>query len=89
MTNVVGVELHVPDNKPLYDELCNCRDDIEASVGERLDWNRCDENKISRIRIEHSSDLQDSIKKKESFDWLVKYALLFKTAFGDVIAEKA
>ena len=62
---------------------------IEASVGKSLDWNRCDENKISRIRIEHSSDLQDSIKKKESFDWLVKYALLFKTAFGDVIAEKA
>ena len=89
MTNVVGVELHVPDNKPLYDELYSFKDEIEASVGKSLDWNRCDENKISRIRIEHSSDLQDSIKKKESFDWLVKYALLFKTAFGDVIAEKA
>ena len=25
----------------------------------------------------------------DNIDWLVKYALLFKTAFGDVIAEKA
>lgn len=87
--NIVGVELHVPDNKALYDELLSSKADIEAVVGEELDWDRCDENKASRIRLEHNSNLQDSQKKKESFDWLVKYALLFKKAFAELAAEKA
>ena len=87
MTNVVGVELHVADNKPLYDELYSCKDDIEATVGEKLSWNRCDENKSSRVRSEYRANLRDAEERKDCFDWLMAYALSFKAAFKDILAD--
>lgn len=45
----IGVELHISDNKSLYDELYNEKDEIERQLPFSLDWQRLDNRKSSRI----------------------------------------
>jgi hypothetical protein len=45
----IGVELYINDDKELFDELENSKDEIEAKMGLSLEWQRLDDKKASRI----------------------------------------
>lgn len=45
----IGVELYINDDKELFDELFEKREEIEAKLGITLDWQRLDDKKASRI----------------------------------------
>ena len=45
----IRVSLWISDNKELYDLLLSRKDDIEASLGFGLEWNRLDNKKASYI----------------------------------------
>ena len=45
----VGVELHIKDDKELYDQIEASKDEIEKKIGFPLDWQRLDDKKASRI----------------------------------------
>ncbi|MBR3172444.1 DUF4268 domain-containing protein [Candidatus Saccharibacteria bacterium] len=48
--NKVGVELYISDDKKLFDKLYANREAIEAEFGAKLEWERLDERKASRIK---------------------------------------
>lgn len=45
----VGIELYINDNKELFDYIAESKDEIESKMGLKLDWQRLDEKKASRI----------------------------------------
>lgn len=45
----VGVELYINSNKTLFDKLYEDRDEIEGQLGFKMDWQRLDTAKASRI----------------------------------------
>ncbi len=47
--SVIGVELYIPDNKELFDKLFENKEEIEKSLGFKLEWRRLDNSKASRI----------------------------------------
>ena len=46
----IGVELYISDDKELYDKLFEKRNLIEDELGFKLDWQRLDNSKASRIK---------------------------------------
>ncbi len=45
----IRIEVHIPDNKELYDNFVDNKDEIENRFGEKLNWDRLDGKKASRI----------------------------------------
>ena len=48
--NNIVVEVYIPDNKDLYDNLFSHKDEIELKLGFTMDWERLDDKKASRIK---------------------------------------
>ena len=81
-TNVISVEMLIPNNKPLYSTFYVHKAEIENVVGQQLDWRELEMKKASRILLEHKTNLKDAEKQKEQFEWFITKALAFKKAFS-------
>lgn len=46
----IVVELYINDSKALFDRLFDLKDDIEEELGFKMDWQRLDDKKASRIK---------------------------------------
>lgn len=57
-------------NKRIFDELLLKRGEIEANIGNTLQWLRLDDNISSRIFIECELDTYDEETWPEAFEWL-------------------
>ena len=84
-TNVIAIELYIRDSKELYDRCYAHRDEIEASVGEKLDWRRLDGKKSSRVLVERKAIVADTTTRQEQFDWLIDHLIRMKEAFTPYI----
>lgn len=67
-----GAELYIPDNKGLYQKLCNHKDEIEADLGEKPEWMELPAKKASRVRVLMSGSFDDANKWENSFEWLAQ-----------------
>lgn len=47
--NLIGVDFYIQNNKALFDKLWGFREEIESNLGYKLDWQRMDTKKASRI----------------------------------------
>lgn len=47
--NLIWVELYIPDDKKLFDQLYIKKREIEEKLGQSLEWNRLEKKKASRI----------------------------------------
>lgn len=47
--NKIGIEIHISDDKDLFDKLYNNKEAIESEFGAELKWSRLDKRKASRI----------------------------------------
>lgn len=78
----ITISYQIKDDKDLYDELYNQKEDIESKIWAKLKWNRMDNNKTSRIDI--SIDWLDFDKQDnypELMDKCIDNVLLLKEAF--------
>ena len=81
MRNELVVELHIKDDKELFNSLLQHKDSIENEAGLNFDWRELPDRKASRIIIEKAVDLTDKNQWNEQFDWLIEVMIKMKTTF--------
>jgi len=70
-------------NKALFDELLKDKDAIEADCQTKLDWDRLDEKRASRISVSKSGVIEASEDElREIHAWMIDNLLKFKKAFS-------
>ena len=80
----VGVELYINSNKALFDKLYEDREEIEERLGLKLDWQRLDNAKASRIlyRID-GLNFDDHSNYDALIDEAIDKVIKMKTVFKD------
>lgn len=82
--NKIGVELTIHDNKELYDNLLQQKDEIENQLGFRLKWKKLDNNKASRI-IYYIDGL--NFNNNSNYDLLINEAIDKSIALRNVFEK--
>lgn len=83
--NELDVEIYIDEDKALYKSLFEHKEDIEESMGMKLDWRELPERKASRIVIEKTVDLDNRDKWTEQFGWVMDVCMKMKKAFKKYI----
>lgn len=84
--NLLGCEIYISKNRELFNFLNEKKNEIEKEVGESIEWREADV--ASRIKIKKEvTDVFDTTKAEEYFDWLYKRTILFQGTFGKYIKE--
>lgn len=83
--NAVSVELYISDDKSIFQQLFQHKDEIEAEIGFALDWRELPDKKASRILIEKPVNLDDHDEWHSQFDWIIDTCIKFKKAFKKFI----
>lgn len=81
----LGVEIynHGDVTKAIFDGLFAQKDAIEREVGEKLDWQRLDRKKATRIALfRPGEDPADSATWPQQHEWLLSRMVKFKKAFA-------
>ena len=78
---LLGVEIYIPDNKELYAHFLNHKPEIEAVLGETLEWMELPNKKASRVKSTAIGDFEDQNKWNDYFEWLMKEAERFQNVF--------
>ena len=78
------VELYIYKGnvKEIYDNLELQKEDIETEIGERLSWERMDNNVASRISIAGDGGIDDENMHDEIREWMADYLRKFVDVFG-------
>lgn len=79
--NEIAVELYIHDSKDLFDTYYSHKSEIEAIIGEPLDWRKLPEKKASRILLTKSFDLSDNALLDDEIKWIKEFTLKYKKAF--------
>jgi hypothetical protein len=79
----ICVALWIRDNKDLYDNLFEKKEEIEATLGKKLEWDRIDNKKascvftnITKLDFNNQDNYAELIN--ESIDWIIKFRNTFK-----------
>lgn len=81
----IGVELynHGDITKAIYDQLNAQKDSIESEIGERLEWQRLDDKKATRIALfKLGEDPSDPNAWPRQHQWMLTQMERFKQAFA-------
>jgi aminopeptidase N len=87
MGQKVRVELYIDQgdadqNKRLFDKLKESTDVIEKEMGAKLEWERLDDKRASRIAIYRPGSIDSDPEELESIRaWQIEYLLRFKKIF--------
>ena len=81
----LGVELYINENKELFHNLYQMKDEIESSTGLSFDWRELPNRKASRIIISKDVSFDDRTQWPEQFDWLIDVMLKMKRAFKPLV----
>lgn len=79
--NELIVELYIDNDKELFHNLHDHKDEIEKDLGFSLDWRELPERKASRIITMEKAKLNNKDKWQEQFDWLIDTVLKMRAAF--------
>lgn len=78
----IGVELYIDDNKELFDYMFSNREVIESEFGARLDWQRLDNRKASRIKYYiNGLDFNNHSNYKDLDEQIIAVALKMREVF--------
>ena len=84
--NSIGIEIYIDENKELFDKLYKLSDEIEKDLGFKMDWQRLDDKKASRIiyYIE-GLDFNNHKNYNELIDEVIDKAVKIRTVFKKYI----
>lgn len=82
----IVVELYIHDNKELFDRLHYIKDEIEQLLSFKLDWQRLDEKKASRIKYTIAGlNFDDHSNYADLMNETINKVLMFKKVFKKYI----
>jgi hypothetical protein len=78
--NLIGCEVYISRNKPLFNFLREKREEIEKEIGEKIEW--VDAQVASRIKINKEvSDVFNQNESENYYKWLYQKTVLFQRVF--------
>lgn len=83
--DILGADLYIPDNKELYQKLFSHKNEIEADLQEKPDWQELQGKKASRVRVSIHRDFDNTSQWENHFDWLLSEAEKFHKVFPKYI----
>lgn len=83
--DVLAVEFGISDNKELFQQLYEKKEEIESAAGVVLDWRELPERKMSRILYETKVDFADKDKWPEQFEWIKENSAKIAKAFKEYL----
>jgi hypothetical protein len=84
--NLLGCEVYIRDNKPLFQFLKAQGDSIERQLGGKLEW--IEAKKACRIvQRKENADIDDDAAISALFDWLIDRAIAFDKVFGSLVKK--
>lgn len=83
--NQIGLELHIPDNKDLFQKLFTKKEMIESQLGYKLDWQELPDKKASRVIITKVADFRDESQQDNIIKWAVEKADEFTRVFKKLL----
>ena len=84
--NSIGIEIYIDENKELFNKLYKLSDEIEKDLGFKMDWQRLDDKKASRIiyYIE-GLDFNNHKNYNDLIDEVIDKAVKIRTVFKKYI----
>ena len=83
--NQIGLELHIPDNKDLFQKLFTKQEMIESQLGYKLDWQELPDKKASRVIITKVADFRDESQQEDIIQWAVERSDEFTKVFKKLL----
>lgn len=82
--NWVSCEIYIPNDsdKTIFDMLFSKKDQIEKELNMKLEWQRLDSKKASRIKATTSGNIENEDEWQKYFEWLIDTATKFKKVFS-------
>ena len=81
---LLGCELYINDNKPLFEYLKEKQAEIESQLGSKLEW--IEAKKACRIvQRKIDADIDDEENMTSFFDWLIERATIFHKTFSPLV----
>jgi hypothetical protein len=77
----LGVELYIPDNKALFEQLLARKAEIEQDLGEAANFMALPDKKASRIKTTMAGEFTDKNHWDDYFKWLLSEAEKFASVF--------
>jgi hypothetical protein len=86
--NTVGVRVYIGNkiSDNMLPFLESKKTEIEAAIGQPLQWNPNPENKDKVISLIYPTDFKDTQKVNEALEWLVVYTIKYRDTFSKLIA---
>lgn len=87
--NMVGVRVYIGNKiaDSMLPFLESNKSEIEASIGQSLQWNPNPENRDKIIILWHTTDFKDPKKVEEALEWLVEYTIKFRDTFSRFVTQ--
>lgn len=84
--NLLGCEIYINDNKPLFEFLRGQKEVIENQLKGKLEW--IEATKACRIvQRKDNADIDDEANITVLFDWLIDRATAFHAVFGPLVKK--
>jgi hypothetical protein len=84
--NLLGCEIYINDNKPLFEYLKGQQEIIEGQIQGKLEWKEA--KKACRIiQRKDNADIDDDANATGSFDWLIDRTITFQKVFGPLVKK--
>jgi hypothetical protein len=84
--NLLGCEVYINDNRPLFQFLKSQQSQIEQQLGAKLEW--IEAKKACRIvQRKENADIDDGATQAVQFDWMIDRAIAFDKEFGPLVKK--
>lgn len=84
--NLLGCEIYINDNKPLFTFLKSQQAAVEQQLGAKLEW--IEAKKACRIvQRKDNADIDNEAGLATLFDWLIDRAIAFDRVFGPLVKK--
>ena len=84
--NLLGCEIYINDNKPLFNFLKSQQVAVEQQLGAKLEW--IEAKKACRVvQRKENADIDHEAGIAALFDWLIDRAIAFEKVFGPLVKK--